>query len=199
MMCSRFLPNPAEHANGWFYRTTERGFEAMQNFYRRTLAVALRHSADRSRWFSCRPSASNVYLFAHIFLWPVPVPGHRPADRQHPGRSKHLVSGDELKLTQLQSIVQAAPAVDSVVGFTGGRQTNSGFVFVSLKPLAERKASADLVVGRLRGKLGSGSRRPPLPAGGGRSAAPAGGKAMRCINSPCRPTIRRRCIIGRRS
>ena len=57
------------------------------------------------------------------------------------------------KLAQLQAIVQADPAVDSVVGFTGGRQTNSGFVFVSLKPLAERLVSADVVVNRLRGKL----------------------------------------------
>ena len=57
------------------------------------------------------------------------------------------------KLTQLQAIVQDDPAVDSVVGFTGGRQTNSGFVFVSLKPFAERKVTADGVMARLRGKL----------------------------------------------
>ena len=39
------------------------------------------------------------------------------------------------KLTQFVAIVKKDPAVDTVVGFTGGGQTNSGFVFVSLKPL----------------------------------------------------------------
>ena len=57
------------------------------------------------------------------------------------------------KLQQLQTIVQEDPAVASVVGFTGGRQTNAGFVYVSLKPFAERKVTADDVVTRLRGKL----------------------------------------------
>ena len=46
------------------------------------------------------------------------------------------------KLTQFVSIMQKDPAVETVVGFTGGGQTNSGFVFVSLKPLSERKVSA---------------------------------------------------------
>ena len=57
------------------------------------------------------------------------------------------------KLTQLQTIVQDDPAVAHVVGFTGGRQTNSGFVYSSLKPYAERQITADGVVDRLRGKL----------------------------------------------
>jgi multidrug efflux pump len=57
------------------------------------------------------------------------------------------------KLAQLQTIVQDDPAVATVVGVTGGRQTNSGFVYISLKPFAERRISADGVVARLRGKL----------------------------------------------
>ena len=59
----------------------------------------------------------------------------------------------EEKFKQLQTIVQDDPAVDSVVGFTGGRQTNSGFIYVLLKPYDERKVTADDVVKRLRGKL----------------------------------------------
>jgi multidrug efflux pump len=42
--------------------------------------------------------------------------------------------------------------VDTVAGFTGGGQRNGGFMFVVLKPLAERKMTADQVIGRLRGK-----------------------------------------------
>src|ERR1019366_8040182 len=57
------------------------------------------------------------------------------------------------KLAQLQGIVQADPAVAAVAGVIGGRQTNSGFVYISLKPFAERQITADGVVARLRGKL----------------------------------------------
>jgi multidrug efflux pump len=57
------------------------------------------------------------------------------------------------KLRQIMSILQKDPAVDTVVGFTGGGQTNSGFMFMSLKPLSERKISADQVIQRLRGEL----------------------------------------------
>ena len=58
------------------------------------------------------------------------------------------------KLRQFVRIVGEDPAVASVVGFTGGGQTNSGFMFVALKPLAERDASVSQVIGRLRPKLG---------------------------------------------
>jgi multidrug efflux pump len=57
------------------------------------------------------------------------------------------------KLAQLQAIVQADPGVATVAGFTGGRATNSGFIFITLKPLAQRKASATAIVARLRRPL----------------------------------------------
>jgi multidrug efflux pump len=57
------------------------------------------------------------------------------------------------KLEQFVSILGKDPAVAEVVGFTGGGQTNSGFVFMSLKPLAERRISADQVIARLRHEL----------------------------------------------
>jgi len=58
----------------------------------------------------------------------------------------------EKKLKEAAAIVQADPAVDSVVGFTGGRGTNSANVFVGLKPVGER-ASIGEVSNRLRPKL----------------------------------------------
>ncbi len=62
------------------------------------------------------------------------------------------------KISQFVSIVMADPAVDTVVAFTGGSgggATNTGRMFMSLKPLRERKVSADQVIARLRGKLSS--------------------------------------------
>jgi multidrug efflux pump len=49
--------------------------------------------------------------------------------------------------------VQQDPAVQSVVGFTGGRALNTANVYVALKPLAQRGLSADEVVQRLRPRL----------------------------------------------
>ena len=57
------------------------------------------------------------------------------------------------KFRQFMEIVRQDPAIESVAGFTGGFSTNSGFVFATLKPLSERKISADQVIARLRPKL----------------------------------------------
>jgi multidrug efflux pump len=63
------------------------------------------------------------------------------------------------KLTQFIDIVKSDPAVATAVGFTGGSgpgpggATNTGTVFASLKPIAERKISAEQVIERLRGQL----------------------------------------------
>jgi len=64
------------------------------------------------------------------------------------------------KLRLFVDIVRRNPAVDTAVGFTGGGgpgpgggSTNSGTVFVSLKPLRDRELSADQVIGVLRGEL----------------------------------------------
>src|SRR5439155_6270694 len=52
------------------------------------------------------------------------------------------------------NIVMKDPAVNTMVGFAGGNTSaNTGRMFVTLKPLAERKVSADEVIGRLRRKL----------------------------------------------
>ncbi len=59
----------------------------------------------------------------------------------------------EKKLQQFVDIIRHDPAVENVVGFTGGFQTNSGFLFVVLKPLSERHVSVMQVIGRLRPKL----------------------------------------------
>ena len=69
------------------------------------------------------------------------------------------------KFEQLLAIVRDDPAVESVVGFTGGRRMNVGFAFLSLKPYAERKVTADDVVARLRGKTEVAGTRPFMFAG----------------------------------
>jgi multidrug efflux pump len=58
------------------------------------------------------------------------------------------------KMKDFMKIVKSDPAVQNVAGFTGGGQRNGGFMFVALKPLAERGVSADGVISRMRMKLG---------------------------------------------
>ncbi|MBP6122252.1 MULTISPECIES: multidrug efflux RND transporter permease subunit MdtC [Providencia] len=57
------------------------------------------------------------------------------------------------KMTRFMQQINEDPAIDSVTGFTGGSRVNSGFMFISLKPLDERKESATSIMNRLRIKL----------------------------------------------
>jgi len=59
----------------------------------------------------------------------------------------------EGKFAEMVAIVKSDPAVESVVGSTGGTQSNGGMVFVALKPRAQRDASATQVIARLRPRL----------------------------------------------
>jgi multidrug efflux pump len=66
-------------------------------------------------------------------------------------------------------ILRQEPAIETVSGFTGGTQTNSGFVFLVLKPLSERIAPVYDVMRRLRPKL----LRPKLKQMARRSSSPS--------------------------
>ena len=59
------------------------------------------------------------------------------------------------KLRQLVNIIKSDPAVDTVVGFTGGSRAGGGFMFLNLKPVEERAKgeSGQAVIARLRPKL----------------------------------------------
>jgi multidrug efflux pump len=152
MMCSLFLRSLAGQPHGWFYRSSERCFAAMQSLYRRTLTVALRHPLTMVL-ILCATVGLNFYLFAHIpySMFPTQDTGLMIGNIQADQSISFQFMKQKLK--QLQDIVTADPAVDHVAGFTGGRQTNSGFVFISLKPMNERNVTVDEVNARLRPKL----------------------------------------------
>jgi multidrug efflux pump len=153
MMCAQLLKRPTgEQRHGRLYRISERVFDAMLHAYQRTLGWALDHSLTVFVVLLLTIGL-NVYLFTII------PKGFFP--QQDTGRVIGNIQADQSisfqamreKLAQFISIMHNDPAVDSVVGFTGGGQTNSGFVFASLKPLAQRKISADRVIGRLQREL----------------------------------------------
>jgi multidrug efflux pump len=158
MMCAMLLRGERGRPHGRIYRASERVFEALLNFYRRTLTVALRH-----------PRSVMLVLAAvlglNFHLYGVVPKGFVP--QQDTGLLIGLIKADQStsfqsmqrKLMQLVNIVKDDPSVDIAVGFTGGGQgpgggsTNSGTVFVSLKPLHDRKLSADQVIDGLRSAL----------------------------------------------
>ena len=152
MMCSLILPRQTVVKHGALYRFTERCFDAMLDFYRVTLAIALRHPLVVVLVLVSMIGL-NVQLFRTMTynLFPVQDTGLLIGSIQ--GDQSISFQAMKRKLIQLQTIVQDDPAVNTVVGVTGGRQTNSGFVYISLKPFNERRLTADQVVARLRGQL----------------------------------------------
>ena len=162
MMCAFILPRGPQTEHGRVYRATERVFDAMLAFYRTTLRVALRYPGVVALSLLATVGL-NYYMFRYQIsygLFPVQDTGLIVGSIQ--GDQSISFQSMSTKLAQLQQIVQDDPAVDSIVGFTGGRQTNAGFVYVSLKPFEQRKVTADEVVSRLRGKLGQVAGRAPL-------------------------------------
>ena len=91
-----------------------------------------------------------LYRHSQRFL---PAARHGSYRRQHPGLAGHLVRRNEVKQKQFTDIVMKDPAVDTLFAAIGGGSTNGGRMNMQLKPLAERKVSADDVINRLRRKL----------------------------------------------
>ena len=152
MMCALLLKPPRETNPHWVFRKSGAAFDWLSAHYQRSLGWALAHPLGMLLMFAAT-------LCLNVWLFTVVPKGFFP--QQDTGRIVGGIQADQSisfqamrqKLTQFVAIIQKDPAVRSVVGFTGGGQTNGGFVFMELKPLAERNISADRVIARLRGEL----------------------------------------------
>jgi multidrug efflux pump len=154
MMCARILKAGDRNGHGVLYRINERAFRWVLRGYERTLAGALRH-----------PLVMILVTFSTIALtvtlYVIVPKGFFP--QQDSGRLTGSIVADQdtsfqaMKrlLIEFAETVGGDPAVDNVIAFTGGSRgtSNTGNMFVALKPIEERKLNADLVIGRLRGKL----------------------------------------------
>jgi multidrug efflux pump len=156
MMCAFVLRGQrGQHRQGRFLTGMERGFDAMRDFYGRTLTSALDH--PRLVMLVLLTTVGlNIYLFAII------PKGFFP--QQDTGTLNGNLRADQSisfqamvqKLRTTMSIVQQDPAVQDVVGYTGGGgygATNTANIFVGLKPLKQRHDKSDRVIARLRAKL----------------------------------------------
>ncbi|HGM5490442.1 TPA: multidrug efflux RND transporter permease subunit MdtC [Serratia fonticola] len=124
----------------------------LQQGYGRSLNWVLGHS----RWVLAvflATIAINVWLYISIPKTFFP--------EQDTGRLMGFIQADQsisfqamsVKLQDFMRIVREDKDVDNVTGFTGGSRTNSGSMFISLKPLSERTDDAQKVIARLRTKL----------------------------------------------
>jgi multidrug efflux pump len=152
MMCAYLLPDRRQHAHGRLYWIGERAFESVLGAYDRTLRRAL-------QWPGLVMLSLLATLGFAVYLFTIVPKGFIP--QQDNGLMIGGIQADQSisfqlmqqKLTEFVDIVGRDPAVEAVNGFTGGSQTNSGFVFVVLTPLTQRNVSVQQVMGRLRPKL----------------------------------------------
>ncbi|MEP6505624.1 MAG: efflux RND transporter permease subunit, partial [Betaproteobacteria bacterium] len=135
-----------------FTRVTERGFEWLLHVYERALDWAL-ESRLTVMLVLAAVVALNVWLFVAV---PKGFFPQQDSGQLNGGmRADQSISFDQMqaKLRALVDIIRADPAVDTVVGFTGGSRAGGGFMFINLKPKSERKDGGQAVIARLRPQL----------------------------------------------
>jgi len=129
------------------------GFSSVLGLYRRSLVWVLGH-----------PGPTIAVLLLMIVLngllmvklpkgfFPTQDTGTIAGGLQGPQDASFAFMDDSIR--QLANVIKSDPAVDNVVTFTGGTgNTNGGFIFISLKPLEERRISAMQVIDRLRPRM----------------------------------------------
>ncbi|MGH7353786.1 MAG: multidrug efflux RND transporter permease subunit [Candidatus Rokuibacteriota bacterium] len=154
MMCARFLKPDHGRRHGRVYRFAERAVNGARDLYGWSLAGVLRF-----KWLTLAATVATIVL--NVYLFRVVPKGFFP--QQDTGRLVGNIQAEQdisfpamrAKLTEFVNTVLTDPDVATVVGWTGGpgNTTNSGRMVISLKPLGERKNSADEVITRLRPKL----------------------------------------------
>ena len=153
MMCAFVLKagHSAESA-GRIALSMKRSFARVQAGYSRALDWSLAH-APMMVLLLVGIVALNVYLFVMV---PKGFFPQQDLGQLNGGmRADQSISFQAMqgKLKELVDIIRADPAVQTVVGFTGGARAGGGFMFATLKPRSERKEDSQAVIARLRPKL----------------------------------------------
>jgi multidrug efflux pump len=153
MMCAYLLKHQSRESHGRMYRATDRFFDWILSLYRRSL-----HWVLDNPWLTITALILVIVLnFALIYkipkgFFPQQDTGILAGGVQGPQDSSFPAMNDAVK--QISKVIKSDKAVDNLIAFTGGGgATNTGFIFISLKPLNERKVSATDVINRLRPQL----------------------------------------------
>ena len=153
MMCAWLLkPHAASKPPGRIARGFENGFNRVLRAYEVSLDWAL-----GSKLIVMLVLLAVIGLNAYLYV--ASPKGFFP--QQDTGQIRGGLRADQsisfqamqTKLKQLVDIIRADPAVDTVVGFTGGSRAGGGFMFVNLKPVGQRSEGGQAVIARLRPQL----------------------------------------------
>jgi multidrug efflux pump len=153
MMCAYLLKSERGEKHGRLYMASEKFFDGMLSLYRRSL-----------RWVLAHPASTLVVLFITIALnvvlivkipkgfFPVEDTGAITGSVRGPQDSSFPAMDNSIR--QLGAVIKNDPAVQNVIAFTGGGgATNTGSLYIALKPLAERTVTATQIINRLRPQL----------------------------------------------
>ena len=157
MLCARILKDEHGQSHGRFYRLSESAFNAVQNFYDRTLRWSIAHGRVILGVFALSVLASVALL---IFMPQDFLPSDDTGRLQGSIQAANGTSYAQMsKYVQTVSrIVAEDPDVSGVLaqmdGANGSAGTNQGrLMLITLKPLSERKSNPDQIIRRLRPKL----------------------------------------------
>src|SRR5271170_7000365 len=156
MMCAKILKHKPESQQGWFYRASEHGFEAVISFYGKTLRWVLRHQ-PLTLLVAAATLAFTFILFIKIPKGFFPV--QDTGVIQGVSEAEQTISFRAMSDRQqaLDKVILQDPAVESLSSFIGidGTNTtlNTGRIQINLKPLEERKINASDVIRRLQPEL----------------------------------------------
>ena len=155
MMCSRLLR--VKHKHNRLYRASERVFDWILRGYEHGMTWVLKHPLP-ILLILLVTIGLNVYLLMIVpkGFFPQQDTGRLAGGIQ--GAQDSSFTAMKQRMARFVDIIKADPAVANVVAFTGsggGTTTNTGRMFISLKPLEERHIAADGVIARLRRQLGT--------------------------------------------
>ena len=153
MMCAYLLKSERAEKHGRTYMASEKFFDWVLSLYRGSLHWVLDH-----------PIPTLIVLFVTIVLnvvliikipkgfFPVEDTGAIAGAVRGPQDSSFPAMDNSIR--QIGAVIKNDPAVANVIAFTGGGgATNTGNIYVALKPLAERKVSATQIINRLRPQM----------------------------------------------
>jgi multidrug efflux pump len=153
MMCAYILRSEGSKKHGRLYLANERAFAWVQSIYRRSLTWVL-DNPTITLIVLVLTIALNVVLITNMpkGFFPQQDTGAIVGGVQGPQDSSFAAMNNAIQ--QIGKVIKNDPAVANVIEFTGGQgATNTAFVYIALKPLAERKVNAADIINRLRPQL----------------------------------------------
>ena len=154
-MCAYLLKDQSQREHSRFYLLTERFFDWILSLYRRSLHWVLDNPALTLTVLALT-IALNVIVIIKIpkGFFPQQDTGLLGGGIQGPQDASFPAMNDSL--LKIVKVIREDPAVKHIIAFTGGGgATNTGGMFIALKPLNERpgKVGAPEIINRIRPKL----------------------------------------------